>query len=54
MNAYVISMSMGVLIGLLYALFNLRSPAPPAVALVGLLGVSLGEMLSALVVSHWF
>jgi len=28
---------------MIYALFNVRSPAPPIIALVGLLGILLGE-----------
>ncbi len=37
--SYLISLVIGVAVGLLY----FRSPAPPAVALVGLLGMQLGE-----------
>jgi len=54
MNAYVISMGLGMVIGLVYGMLNVRSPAPPAVALVGLLGMLMGERLSALVVSQLF
>lgn len=50
MNAYVISLGTGVLIGLVYALLNVRSPAPPAIALIGLLGMLIGEQLVALAV----
>ncbi len=35
----------GVLVGIIYALLNVRSPAPPIVALVGLLGILLGEQI---------
>jgi len=38
MSTGLISLAAGVLIGLLYALLKVRSPAPPAVALIGLLG----------------
>lgn len=38
-----ISLAAGVLIGLLYALLKVRSPAPPALALIGLLGMLAGE-----------
>lgn len=41
----IISLGAGVLVGLLYALLNVRSPAPPAIALVGLLGMLLGGAL---------
>lgn len=42
MNPLVLSLAAGVLIGLLYGLLKVRSPAPPAIALVGLLGMLLG------------
>ncbi|WP_300004539.1 DUF1427 family protein [uncultured Cedecea sp.] len=45
MNPLLISLAAGVLIGLIYALLNVRSPAPPAVALVGLLGMIVGSTL---------
>jgi len=40
-----ISLGAGALIGLLYSLLRVRSPAPPAVALVGLLGMVIGSTL---------
>jgi XapX domain-containing protein len=42
-------LAVGILIGIIYALFNVRSPAPPVIALVGLLGILLGEQLPPLV-----
>ncbi len=42
---YLISLGIGLLVGVLYAVLDLRSPAPPAIALVGLLGMQLGEQL---------
>nr|WP_024966058.1 DUF1427 family protein [Pantoea sp. IMH] len=47
MSPLLISLGAGVAIGLLYALLNVRSPAPPAIALVGLLGMIIGSQLSA-------
>jgi XapX domain-containing protein len=47
MSAGLLSLFAGVVIGLLYALLKFRSPAPPAVALVGLLGMLAGEHLTA-------
>jgi len=41
----VISLGAGVLIGVVYALLKVQSPAPPAVALVGLLGMVIGSSL---------
>jgi len=45
MSPFVISLGAGVLIGLVYALIKVQSPAPPAVALVGLLGMIVGSTL---------
>lgn len=42
---YLISLGIGLLVGALYAALDFRSPAPPAIALVGLLGMQLGEQL---------
>ncbi|HCE7988350.1 TPA: DUF1427 family protein [Pseudomonas aeruginosa] len=46
---YLISLGIGLLVGVLYAVLDFRSPAPPAIALVGLLGMQLGEQLFPLV-----
>ena len=43
MKAYVLSFAVGVAVGLLYAALRVKSPAPPLVALVGLLGMVWGE-----------
>ena len=43
MKPYVLSLGAGLLVGVLYALMGVRSPAPPAIALLGLLGMLLGE-----------
>jgi XapX domain-containing protein len=45
MRIYVLSLGAGVLVGILYSLLNVRSPAPPVVALVGLLGILVGEQI---------
>jgi XapX domain-containing protein len=49
MKTYVASLAVGLLVGVIYALFNVRSPAPPVIALVGLLGILLGEQIPSLV-----
>lgn len=49
MKVYVISMAVGLLVGALYGVLNVRSPAPPVVALVGLLGILIGEQIPPLV-----
>lgn len=53
MKAYVLAMSVGLLVGVVYALFQVRSPAPPVIALVGLLGILLGEQIPPLVRQCW-
>ncbi|AIO32523.1 DUF1427 family protein [Burkholderia pseudomultivorans] len=45
---YVTSLAVGVGVGVLYALLQVRSPAPPLVALIGLLGMVIGERAIAL------
>ena len=45
MRSYVISLGAGLLVGVLYGLLKVRSPAPPLVALVGLLGILIGEQI---------
>jgi XapX domain-containing protein len=43
LKAAAIALAVGLLVGGIYALLGVRSPAPPVVALVGLLGMLLGE-----------
>ena len=45
MRTYLLSLGAGLLVGIVYSLLNVRSPAPPVVALVGLLGILLGEQI---------
>ena len=45
MRAYLLSLGAGVLVGVVYSLIGVRSPAPPVVALVGLLGILIGEQV---------
>ena len=42
---YLISLAIGLLVGVIYGALDFRSPAPPAIALVGLMGMLLGEKL---------
>lgn len=49
MKPYIVSLALGVLVGVIYALFSVRSPAPPIIALIGLLGILAGEQLPPLV-----
>ena len=43
MKPYLLSLGAGLVVGLVYSLMGVRSPAPPAIALIGLLGILLGE-----------
>lgn len=43
MKPYLISLGAGLLVGIVYHLLGVRSPAPPVIALVGLMGILLGE-----------
>ena len=45
MKIYFVALGAGILVGIIYGLLNVRSPAPPIVALVGLLGMLFGEQL---------
>ena len=45
MKPYLLSLGAGLLVGIVYSLLGVRSPAPPAIALVGLLGILLGEQV---------
>jgi XapX domain-containing protein len=44
MKTYLLSASVGLLVGAFYAIMHVRSPAPPMVAPVGLCGIYLGEL----------
>ncbi|WP_042876009.1 XapX domain-containing protein [Cupriavidus necator] len=45
MKVYFVSFGAGILVGIIYALLQVRSPAPPAIALLGLLGMLIGEQV---------
>ncbi|MCC8687118.1 XapX domain-containing protein [Xanthomonas campestris pv. raphani] len=49
MKPYLLSLGVGLLVGVIYSLLNVRSPAPPVIALIGLLGILVGEQLPPLV-----
>ncbi|AOI99586.1 MULTISPECIES: DUF1427 family protein [Burkholderia] len=42
MEPYLVSLGAGLLIGVIYSAIKVRSPAPPLIALVGLLGMVIG------------
>ena len=43
MSGYLVSLLMGLAVGAAYGLVQVRSPAPPMIALVGLFGMVLGQ-----------
>lgn len=45
MKAMIISFAVGLLVGVIYAFLRVKSPAPPLVALTGLLGMVWGEQI---------
>jgi XapX domain-containing protein len=45
MKPYILSLGAGLLVGIIYSLVGVRSPAPPVIALVGLLGILGGEQV---------
>lgn len=55
--SYLIALLIGLFVGALYALLGVRSPAPSTVALVGLLGMLIGENLlpwGRTALTQWF
>lgn len=53
MKIYLMSLGAGILVGVVYSLLNVRSPAPPIIALVGLLGILIGEQVLPLARTLW-
>jgi XapX domain-containing protein len=49
MKMYFVGLAMGLAVGIFYGLLHVRSPAPPIVALLGLLGILIGEQVPPLV-----
>ncbi|GAB7523280.1 DUF1427 family protein [Paraburkholderia sp. 2C] len=49
MKGYLVSLAVGVLVGLIYSVVDVKSPAPPTIALVGLFGMLIGEHMIAFV-----
>ena len=53
MIGYLVSLLMGLAVGAAYGLVQVRSPAPPLIALLGLLGMVLGEQAIDMVKHHF-
>jgi XapX domain-containing protein len=47
-----ISFAVGLFVGILYGVIRVKSPAPPIVALLGLLGMVLGEQLGGWIITR--
>lgn len=45
LKTYAISLSVGILVGIIYAVMDVNSPAPPVIALLGLFGMLVGEQI---------
>lgn len=43
LKTYSVSLAAGVLVGIIYAVLDVNSPAPPVIALLGLFGMQVGE-----------
>lgn len=57
MISYIVSLAVGLLVGIIYYLLGVRSPAPPTVALIGLLGILIGEQFIPVarhMIEHFF
>jgi len=52
MRLYLYSLGVGALVGLIYGVLGVKSPALPVVALLGLLGMLGGEQLGTLI-AQW-
>lgn len=54
MKAMLVSLTLGILVGGIYSAFGVRSPAPPVIALVGLLGILVGEQVTPKIKQAFF
>jgi XapX domain-containing protein len=45
MKPYLLTLAAGLLVGMIYSLLGIKSPAPPVIALAGLLGILVGEQV---------
>jgi XapX domain-containing protein len=52
MKPMLISLVVGVGVGVLYGLLRVKSPAPPIIALVGLFGMVVGEPLGGWIITR--
>jgi XapX domain-containing protein len=52
MKVLLVSFAVGLLVGVLYGVIRVKSPAPPIVALLGLLGMVLGEQFGGWILAR--
>ncbi|WP_428944422.1 XapX domain-containing protein [Pantoea sp. FN060301] len=45
LKSYIIALATGILAGVVYAMIDVNSPAPPIIALLGLFGMLIGEQI---------
>jgi XapX domain-containing protein len=53
MTAFLLSAAVGLLVGVIYGLLSVKSPAPPVIALVGLLAILVGEQIPPFLRHMW-
>ena len=53
MTGYLVSLLTGLVVGVAYGLVEVRSPAPPMIALVGLFGMVLGQQAVDMAKRHF-
>ena len=53
MIALLVSGAVGLLVGLIYGVLGVKSPAPPVIALIGLLAILLGEQIPSFLRHMW-
>lgn len=51
MKALLISFAVGAFVGAIYGVIRVKSPAPPIIALLGLLGMVIGEQVGSWVIT---
>jgi XapX domain-containing protein len=54
LKPYLISLGAGLLVGIVYSVLHVRSPAPPVIALIGLFGMLIGEQIVPLAGRYLF
>ena len=53
MIAFLVSGAVGLLVGVIYGALSVKSPAPPVIALIGLLAILIGEQIPPFLRHMW-